>query len=492
MATREASAAALPEDAPAAALDAVPFGVVVLDEHQRVAYANRTADRLLPNGLRIGEGAQWATVPRPPPEEGTTDWGAGPDRADSPQIAITTLSGRLGGRVRAMRVAADGLEGGTLIVMSPLAGTAEPDRDPAQRLRDVEAVSRVGSWTWEVGSGTVRWSNELFRLNGLLPRSVPVTFERVAAMFHPEDRAAVLELIEHCRRSGQPFESTHRVVRPDGTVRWQQARGRAVTLGGRTVRIHATVQDITRRIAREQALRDSLDESRRLASENAALRQEIEAQLNEVRESRARIVQAADEARRLLERDLHDGAQQRLTTLGLILRAAQAQLGDGADATPGAGLAQALADALVELQAGLGELRALARGIHPAILTDEGLVAALEALAARVTLPVRLSTRPDRLGRLPGPVESTAYFVAAEAVTNAIRHAGASSAQVDVEHRDGVLTVTVSDDGAGGARIEGGSGLRVLSDRVATLDGTVRIDSPAGAGTRVRAELPCA
>jgi PAS domain S-box-containing protein len=488
MATREASAAALPEDAVPAALDAVPFGVVVLDEHQRVAYANRTAHQLLPNGLQIGEGAQWATVPQPPPQEGTTDWGAGPDRTASPQIAITTLSGRLGGRVRAMRVAADGLERGTLIVMSPLSGSAEPARDPAQRLRDVEAVSRVGSWTWEVGSGIVRWSNELFRLNGLLPGSVPVTFDRVAALFHPEDRAAVLELIEHCRRSGQPFESTHRVVRPDASVRWQQTRGRAVTHNGRTVRIHATVQDITRRVVREQALRHSLEESRRLASENAALRHEIEAQLKEVRESRARIVQAADEARRLLERDLHDGAQQRLTTLGLILRAAQAQLGAGAGATPA--LAQALRDALDELQAGLGELRALARGLHPAILTDEGLVAALETLTARSQLPVTLSA--DRIERLPGPIEATAYFVAAEALTNANRHADASSAQISVEHRDGTLTVTVSDDGAGGARIEGGGGLRVLSDRVATLDGVMRIDSPAGGGTRVRAELPCA
>ena len=488
MATREASAAALPEDAVPAALDAVPFGVVVLDEHQRVAYANRTADQLLPNGLQIGEGAQWATVPQPPPEEGTTDWGAGPDRADSPQIAITTLSGRLGGRVRAMRVAADGLERGTLIVMSPLSASAGRARDPAQRLRDVEAVSRVGSWTWEVASGIVRWSNELFRLNGLLPGSVPVTFDRVAALFHPEDRDAVLELIEHCRRSGQPFESTHRVLRPDGTVRWQQTRGRAVTHDGRTVRIHATVQDITRRVAREQALRHSLDESRRLASENAALRHEIEAQLKEVRESRARIVQAADEARRLLERDLHDGAQQRLTTLGLILRAAQAQLGPDADATPA--VAQALHDALTELQAGLGELRVLARGLHPAILTDEGLIAALETLTARSPLPVKLSA--DRIERLPGPTEATAYFVAAEALTNAIRHAGASSAQISLEHRDGTLTVTVSDDGAGGARIEGGSGLRMLSDRVATLDGVLRIDSSPGAGTRVRAELPCA
>ena len=153
-------------------------------------------------------------------------------------------------------------------------------------------------------------------------------------------------------------------------------------------------------------------------------------------------------------------------------------------------VAQALRDALSELQAGLGELRALARGLHPAILTDEGLVAALETLSARSPLPMSLSADP--VGRLPPPIEATAYVVAAEALTNAVRHAGASSARVSVEHRDGTLTITVSDDGAGGARIQGGSGLRVVSDRVATLDGRLEVESPAGAGTRVRAELPCA
>src|SRR5262249_39845441 len=156
---------------------------------------------------------------------------------------------------------------------------------------------------------------ELYRLNGLLPQSVPVTVEVHERHCHPDDRAARAVLIEHGRRTGQPFESTHRIVRPDGTVRWCHERGQTVRVDGRTVRRYGTVQDITDRVELEQALRRSLDVSRRLATENEALRAEVEAQLREVRASRARIVEAGDEARRVLERDLHDGAQQRLTTL---------------------------------------------------------------------------------------------------------------------------------------------------------------------------------
>jgi signal transduction histidine kinase len=124
------------------------------------------------------------------------------------------------------------------------------------------------------------------------------------------------------------------------------------------------------------------------------------------------------------------------------------------------------------------------------ILSDEGLLPALEALVVRSPLPAKLSA--GTLARLPGPIETTAYLVVSEALTNAGRHAAASNAQVTLEHRDGTLVVTVCDDGAGGARIEGGSSLRVLSDRVAALDGRLQIDSPAGGGTRLRAELPCA
>jgi signal transduction histidine kinase len=215
------------------------------------------------------------------------------------------------------------------------------------------------------------------------------------------------------------------------------------------------------------------------------LRAQLEAQLREVQASRSRIVQAADDARRRLERDLHDGAQQQLTTVGLMLRSAQARLGPAADPA----LAHVLQQAVEELRAGLGELRALARGLHPAILSDEGLVPALRALTSRSPVPVKLTASP--VGRLPGPVETTAYFVVSEALTNVIKHADASAVQVTIEQANGRLIVTVTDDGAGGAEAGAGSGLRGLGDRVAALDGGLELRSPAGQGTCLRAELPC-
>jgi len=486
--TPEALDAALPGGALSAALDALPFGAVLLDEDERVTYANRTAQRMV-RGMRIGGVAEWAAVPRSSVDgDGSVREGV-QGSVRSPEVWIRTLSGGLGGRVRAMRTAVEGLNRATLIVLSPLPESDDRGRDPAQRLAEVEAVSRVGSWNWEIDDDAMTWSDELFRLNGLLPQAVPVNRESVARHCHHEDRTAHASAVEHSRRTGEPFESTHRVVRPDGTVRWLHERGQTVTADGRAVRMYGTVQDITRRVEREQALQRSLEESRRLAAENEGLRGELEAQLREVRASRARIVQAGDEARRLLERDLHDGAQQRLTTLGLILRSAQAQARARADAAARPALRQALDDALEELKAGLSELRKLARGLHPAILTDEGLVPALQALAARSAVPVTLSAPGMR--RLPGPVETAAYLVVSEAVTNAARHAAASRVVVEVELRAATLTVSVSDDGGGGARIDGAGGLGVLSDRVAALDGRLELDSPSGGGTRLRAELPC-
>jgi len=481
MMTREASGAVLPGGALPAALDALPFGAVVLDEHERVVYANRTAHGMV-RGMRIGGRAQWAAVPQPPAEDGGADDEHG---ADEPRAWIATLSGGLGGRVRAMRIAVEGLDRHTLIVLSSLPASDDRGQEPEHRLQEVEAVSRVGSWNWEIDTDVVTWSDELFRLNGLLPQAVPVNYERVARHYHPDDRAAHVAMVERCRRTGEPFESIHRVVRPDGTVRWRHGRGSAEMVDGRAVRMYGTVQDVTRRVEREQALQHSLEESQRLAAENEALRGALEEQVLEVRASRARIVQTGDEARRLLERDLHDGAQQRLTNLGLILRSAQAQVGD--DAPPA--LEQALRDALEELKAGLSDLRTLARGLHPAILTDDGLLPALEALVARSPMPVRLSAVP--IDRLPTPVENTAYLFVSDALANAVRHAGASSAAVEVDLREGTLIITVSDDGAGGATIGRAGGLEVLSDRVAALEGHLELDSPPGGGTRLRAELPC-
>jgi signal transduction histidine kinase len=221
-----------------------------------------------------------------------------------------------------------------------------------------------------------------------------------------------------------------------------------------------------------------------LRSHVSHLDAELRESHEELRASRARIVQAGDAARRKIERDLHDGAQSRLVALSLLLRSARKR----ADSDPG--LAELLDRAQEELQTSLAELRELARGIHPAVLTDRGLEPALDALVARVPVPVTLEVRAE--GRLPGPVESAAYFVVSEGLANVAKYSRATQASVCVRRVDGRVTVEVSDDGVGGADAARGSGLRGLSDRLATLDGRLALDSPPGRGTRLRAELPIA
>jgi signal transduction histidine kinase len=197
--------------------------------------------------------------------------------------------------------------------------------------------------------------------------------------------------------------------------------------------------------------------------------------------SRARIVATADQTRRRIERDLHDGAQQRLVTLALHLREAQAA------AAPGELSAQ-LARAVAEANGALNDLRETARGIHPAILARGGLRATLKTLASRSPIPVELRVAAKE--RLPEPVEVSAYYVAAEALTNVARHARASSVSVDVEVAGEVLRVAVRDDGCGGADFSGGTGLVGLKDRVEAIGGRIFLDSPRGAGTSLRVELP--
>ncbi len=208
--------------------------------------------------------------------------------------------------------------------------------------------------------------------------------------------------------------------------------------------------------------------------------------IEDLKASRGRIVAAQDEERRRLERDIHDGAQQRLVGLALAMQVARSNLGP--DETPA--LATGLDDAREELNRTLAELRDLARGIHPAILTEDGLVAALEALAERSLVPTMVDA--GSIGRLPAAAEATAYFVASEALTNVAKYASASRAHVEVSQTDGHLRLEVDDDGIGGADPARGSGLRGLIDRVAALDGRLRIESPAGGGTRVEMEIPCA
>jgi signal transduction histidine kinase len=223
----------------------------------------------------------------------------------------------------------------------------------------------------------------------------------------------------------------------------------------------------------------------RLALENARLQADTRAQLTQVQESRVRIVAAADEERRRIERDLHDGAQQRLVALALQLRTAQRRLGTG-ETDPA--VEALLTSAVAELQVAVDELRELARGVHPAILTEEGLAAALESLGGRSALPIELDVLE---ARLPAQVEATAYFVVCEALTNVAKHAHASKAKVFVSRRNGTLAIEVADDGVGGARPENGSGLSGLSDRVEALGGRLRIESPTGGGTRILSEIPC-
>jgi PAS domain S-box-containing protein len=205
-------------------------------------------------------------------------------------------------------------------------------------------------------------------------------------------------------------------------------------------------------------------------------------QQRELERSRQRIVEAQDDARRRLERNLHDGAQQRLVSLSLSLRMAQQQLRDDPDAAE-----ELLGSSREELMQALEELRELARGIHPAVLTHRGLPEALEALANRTPLPVQLDT-PDE--RLPDAVEAAAYYVVSEALANVAKYAQAQSVRVEISQLNGHALVEVSDDGVGGADPTRGSGLRGLADRLSALNGTLEVESPPGEGTCIRAEIP--
>jgi signal transduction histidine kinase len=234
----------------------------------------------------------------------------------------------------------------------------------------------------------------------------------------------------------------------------------------------------------DPTLLDAVVAAAGIALENARLHAELRARLEELRGSRARIVEAAQTERSRLERDLHDGAQQRLVSLSLELGLLETRF----EADPAA--KRSLEQARREVGQSLVELRELARGIHPAVVTGHGLDVALETLVARAPLPVRLSVVLD--GRLSEAIAVAAYYLVSESLTNVAKHAQASSATVEVTQASGELVVEVVDDGVGGANTDTGSGLRGLADRVEALGGRLRVWSPAGRGTRVRAEVPCA
>jgi signal transduction histidine kinase len=274
---------------------------------------------------------------------------------------------------------------------------------------------------------------------------------------------------------------------------WVDVAGRPVALpeagSGRTATVVEHEGEPVAALAHDrslddnQALLDAAVAAASLALQREQLQADLRARVEELRRSRQRLVEAGDAARRRIERDLHDGAQQRLVALAIDLRLAETALASDPERA-----AETLRRARGELAGALEELRELARGIHPAILTDRGLGAAIEILVGRSLVPVELHAIPDE--RLPPPVEAAAYFVLSETLVNVQKYAEASSVDVSVEQHDGVLVVDVRDDGVGGADVARGSGLRGLVDRVEALDGRLRLSSPPGGGTHVRAEIP--
>lgn len=261
-------------------------------------------------------------------------------------------------------------------------------------------------------------------------------------------------------------------------------RSRAVKLIERSGQpIGALIHDVA--LHDDPAHVDAVCSAAGLAIENARLHAEVLARLVEVRESRARIVEAGDVARRRVERNLHDGAQQRLVTLALAIGMARSKLAPHID--PDAD--ELLSHASEEAQAAVRELRELARGLHPSILSEVGLIAAIDSLAERSSVPVEVCASAH--GRLPAPIEVAAYYVVSESLTNVAKYAQATSVAVRIDKEGDTLKVEVADDGIGGAVVRPGSGLEGLADRLAALEGHLEIESGAGSGTRVRAELPC-
>ena len=338
-------------------------------------------------------------------------------------------------------------------------------------------------------------------ISGLAFVAIPIAF-LVGLLRIRLQRSKVADLVVELGSATRPQEvrdaSAHALADPSLELafwlpeeeRYVDPAGRPLVVSAREGRAVTVLEHDGRRVAalghdpallEEPELLDAVGAAARLALENARLQAELTAQLAEVRASRARILEAGDAERRRLERDLHDGAQQRLLGIRLALKLAQGRLGDHH------AVEELLAEADAEVVGALDELRTLARGIHPPVLTDEGLGPALAALARRAPVPVELQISPERL---PGRVEATAYFVASEALANVAKHAHATRATIAVNRTNGRVSIEVTDDGIGGADLDG-TGLRGLRDRVEALDGHLEVDSPAADGTLVRAVIPC-
>ncbi len=324
---------------------------------------------------------------------------------------------------------------------------------------------------WHAGHRLELITDEIERISGYpADNFIASTRRTLLSIIHPDDQDQVMREVATASDVERPFSQEYRIVRPDGAVRWVLDRGQLVAGFGGRLWMDGVIFDITERREAEEALR----------------RREIEAaRTQELRASRARIVAAADAARRKIERDLHDGAQQRLVTIALDVEIARKRMRTEPESA--APFLERLAGELAEASA---ELRELARGIHPAVLTERGLAPAIEALAGRAPVPVEILGRLTE--RMSPTLEVTAYFTVSEALTNVAKYARATHATVRLAQEDGELVIEVRDDGVGGARAGAGSGLSGLSDRVGACDGTLSLTSPPGEGTLVRAVLPLA
>ena len=314
-------------------------------------------------------------------------------------------------------------------------------------------------------------SDEIERISGYPAADFIQSARRTfGSIIHPGDREEVHRRVRAATSADRPFALEYRIVRADGTTAWVLERGQQVVGAGGGLWLHGVIFDVTERRRAEDVLREREAEAARI--------KELQAQ-------RARIIAAQDETRRQIGRDLHDGAQQRLVTVALTLRAVKARLPEDPEA------ASAMADeAIAELAGATAELRELARGIHPPVLTEYGLPTAVRAPASRATLPVDVECGLDH--RLPPAVEIAAYYVVSESLTNMARHARATRGAVRLSCADEALLVTVTDDGAGGADPEGGSGLRGLRDRIDALDGSIGVSSEPGHGTTISVRIPLA
>jgi signal transduction histidine kinase len=380
-----------------------------------------------------------------------------------------------------------------LVALVPLVLLAEILSLGVQGVGDMGSVDYLGPWHLGLGLGLV--------LLALVPAAAVIAVATLDALYTVLCTIGRALLAPRAAPSGPVRELLAESLgdRSVAVAYWLPDREAFVDESGRPValpepgsgRAWTAVEQDGRRVAAiiHDAALDTSPElveaaaaASSLAIDNERLKADLRARVEDLRVSRVRIIEAADEARRRIERDLHDGAQQQLLALALELRVLRSSISD-----PEAG---PLVDALaVRLEAALSDLRELARGIHPAILTRSGLEPAVAALADRSTVTVHVENEVE--GRLAPAVEAAAYFVVAEALTNVARYAQASEARVELRgDANGGIVVRVSDDGVGGADLNAGTGLRGLQDRLAVVDGVLVIDSPPGAGTRLEATIP--